>query len=41
MQWRSLRSIMPNASKAFENFFKALDIQEPTFNDAHIASEMH
>ena len=41
MQRRSLRSIMPDASKVFENLSKALDIQEPTFNDAHIASEMH
>ena len=38
MQWRLLHSIMPDASKAFENSLKALDI---TFHDAHVASEVH
>ena len=33
MQRRSLRSIMPDAGKVFENFFKTLDIQEPAFKN--------
>ena len=33
VQRRSLRSIMPDAGKVFENFFKTLDIQEPAFKN--------
>jgi hypothetical protein len=33
VQRRSLRSIMPDASKVFENFFQTLDIQEPAFKN--------
>ena len=30
---RSLRSIMPDAAKVFENLFKPLEIQEPAFKN--------
>ena len=33
VQRRSLRSIMPDAGAVFQNFFKALDIQEPAFKN--------
>ena len=33
VQRRSLRSIMPDAGKVFENFFKTLNIQEPAFKN--------